>query len=86
MNVVMGVIAVAYLAFVAYLTNDWIRRTIVQVELLICSCGDCLHWELTPRTIICKSCGKEFPVPGLKELLQEHVDLHPELSWAQHER
>jgi hypothetical protein len=56
------------------------------VTLLICSCGDCLHWEILQRSIICKTCGKEFPVPGLGDLLAEHVELHPELSWAQHER
>ena len=56
------------------------------VTLLMCSCGDCLHWEILPRSIICKSCGKEFAVPGMQDFIQEHVDLHPELFWANHER
>jgi hypothetical protein len=56
------------------------------MQLLLCDCGDCRHWELTPRSIICKSCDKEFPVPGLQELLQEHVELHPQLSWGERTR
>jgi hypothetical protein len=58
----------------------------MQVNLLVCDCGDCLHWEILNESIICKTCGKEFPIPGLKNFIQEHVDIHPSLSWKEHER
>lgn len=57
-----------------------------NVNLLVCDCGDCLHWEITVVSIICKTCEKEFPVPGLKDFIQEHVELHPSLSWKEHAR
>jgi len=58
----------------------------MKVTLLVCNCGDCLHWELLPNSILCKTCGKEFSVPGLETFFQEHVDKHDELSWKEHER
>jgi hypothetical protein len=56
------------------------------LEILVCDCGDCRHWEIAKDKIICKSCEKEFPVPGLEEFIQAHVELHPQLSWKMHER
>lgn len=58
----------------------------VPFNLLSCSCGDCLHWEILENGIICKTCEKHFAVPGVKALIQEHVELHPQLSWQVHER
>jgi hypothetical protein len=56
-----------------------------MITLLVCSCGDCLHWEILKDSIICKSCGTEFPVLGLGELLNSHVEMHPDLNWKEHE-
>jgi hypothetical protein len=58
----------------------------MKANLLICTCGDCLHWELLQQSIVCKSCGIEFPIPGLGKFIQEHVDKHDALAWKEHER
>lgn len=58
----------------------------MEIDLLICDCGDCRHWEIAVDSIICKNCGKEFSTPGLRKFVQEHVELHPSLSWKKHEK
>lgn len=49
------------------------------VDLLICSCGDCLHWELGHNFIICKTCEHRFHATII-------VPEHDKLQWQQHER
>lgn len=56
------------------------------VNLLVCDCGDCRHWEILHDSIICMSCGHEFQTPGVGAALDAHVDVHPKLSWKDHER
>jgi Fe2+ or Zn2+ uptake regulation protein len=54
--------------------------------LLVCSCGDCRHWEIEQDHIVCMSCGKRFNTPELGAALDDHVEAHAELSWKEHAR
>lgn len=64
---------------------DPVPATTKSVELLICKCEDCTHWELGrtadgAQFILCKTCGLELPIKF------EIDDSHHMLHWAQHER
>jgi len=50
-----------------------------QVELLVCKCKDCTHWEIGRHFILCKTCGLELPA-------KIAVDDHHMLHWQKHER
>lgn len=54
-----------------------------EVELLICKCNDCTHWEIVKDvdqlSILCKTCGLEVPIRFV-------FDDHRKLHWAKHER
>ena len=51
-----------------------------KVELLICKCKDCTHWEIGRDFILCKTCGLNLPAKVTVD------DSHHMLHWAQHER
>lgn len=54
------------------------------VELLICKCNDCTHWEFGREDnrlfLLCKTCGLEVNVVNFE------IDDHHMLHWAEHER
>jgi len=50
-----------------------------EVELLVCKCKSCTHWEIGKDFILCKTCGLEIPA-------KITVDDHHMLHWAKHER
>lgn len=54
-----------------------------KVELLICKCEDCTHWEIVKEgektSILCKTCGLEVPITFT-------FDEHSQIHWAEHER
>jgi hypothetical protein len=49
------------------------------MKALVCTCGDCLHWEVIEagegRSILCKTCGDSFPVTI-------HIPPHDKLKWV----
>lgn len=62
----------------------------MKVDLLICKCGDCAHWEIGRSFIMCKTCGQV--IEGVK-LTFRHIDnlamkirLHTKVDWKLHER
>ena len=50
-----------------------------QIELLVCKCKDCTHWEIGKDVLICKTCGLTLPA-------KITVDDHHMLHWQKHER
>lgn len=50
-----------------------------KVELLICKCESCTHWEIGRDFILCKSCGKTLPAV-IK------IELHDGVHWEEHSR
>ena len=32
-----------------------------EIELLVCKCKDCTHWEIGREVLICKTCGLVLP-------------------------
>jgi transcription elongation factor Elf1 len=64
-----------------------------KVELLICKCQNCQHWEIGKTAdgrgfIECKTCGLSLPMSIIKQgddtvfILDDHHMLH----WGEHER
>jgi hypothetical protein len=55
-----------------------------KVELLMCRCAGCSHWEIgrvgERRFLLCKTCGLEVPIIHFK------VDDHHMLHYQEHER
>lgn len=51
----------------------------VKVELLICKCRSCTHWEVGRDFLLCKTCGETLPVTLT-------VDLHDGVHWEEHAR
>jgi len=55
-----------------------------KVELLMCRCFGCSHWEIgregERRFLLCKTCGLEVPIIHLK------LDDHHMLHYQEHER
>ena len=51
-----------------------------KVELLICKCKDCTHWEIGRDFILCKTCGLNLPAKVVVD------DSHHMLHWKLHER
>ncbi len=50
-----------------------------EIELLVCKCKDCTHWEIGRDLLICKTCGLTLPA-------KITVDDHHMLHWKKHER
>jgi len=50
-----------------------------EIELLVCKCNDCTHWESGREVLICKTCGLVLPA-------KITVDDHHMLHWKKHER
>jgi hypothetical protein len=50
-----------------------------EVELLICKCESCTHWEIGRDFILCKTCGLSLPA-------KIEVDDHDMLHWKLHAR
>jgi len=50
-----------------------------QVELLVCKCGDCTHWEIGHNFIMCRTCGDSFSA-------EITVPDHDKLIWQIHQR
>ncbi len=50
-----------------------------EIELLVCKCKDCTHWEIGRHVLICKTCGLTLPAKIV-------VDDHHMLHWQKHER
>lgn len=61
-------------------------KPMAKVPLLVCTCGDCTHWEIAQDSIICKSCGEVIPVPDIGTYVVSHTVDHPKLDWQEHER
>ncbi len=68
-----------------------------KIELLICKCEDCTHWEIgrTKRGskgqegfLLCKTCGLSIPlsIATVNGITRIHFDDHHMLHWAEHER
>lgn len=55
-----------------------------EVELLICKCASCTHWEIgrvgDHRFLLCRTCGLEIPIVHLK------LDDHHMLHWEKHKK
>jgi hypothetical protein len=64
------------------------KETPMKINLLVCNCGDCTHWELATNSIICKTCGKEFKVRGLKDFVNHNLEpaAASSIFWKEHER
>ena len=52
---------------------------ISKVELLVCKCRSCTHWEIGRDFIHCKTCGDT-----IKAAIS--VDMHDGVHWELHER
>jgi hypothetical protein len=50
-----------------------------EVELLVCKCKSCTHWEIGKDFILCKTCGLQLPA-------KISVDDHHMLHWQKHAR
>jgi hypothetical protein len=50
-----------------------------EIELLVCNCQSCTHWEIGKNVIVCKTCGLILPA---KISVNDHEMLH----WRKHER
>jgi hypothetical protein len=50
-----------------------------EIELLVCKCNSCTHWEIGRDVLICKTCGLTLPA-------KITVDDHHMLHWEKHER
>ena len=50
-----------------------------EIELLVCKCKSCTHWEIGRNVLICKKCGLTLPATIT-------VDDHHMLHWQKHER
>ena len=50
-----------------------------EIDLLVCKCKSCTHWEVGRDHLICKTCGLSVPA---KISVNEHQMLH----WKKHAR
>jgi hypothetical protein len=50
-----------------------------KIDLLVCKCKSCTHWEIGKDSIICKTCGVTFKATV-------KVDPHEKLHWEKHVR
>lgn len=50
-----------------------------EVDLLVCKCQSCTHWEIGRDVIVCKTCGLTLPA---KISVHDHQMLH----WKKHAR
>jgi hypothetical protein len=50
-----------------------------KIDLLVCKCNACTHWEIGKDSIICKTCGAAFAA-------KVKVDPHEKLHWEKHAR
>lgn len=64
-----------------------------DVELLVCKCEQCTHWEigidkLQRGFLLCKSCGLTLPMDIARDGVTTAMvlDDHHMLHWAKHER
>lgn len=57
-----------------------------MTKLLVCTCGDCTHWELAQDAIICKTCQHVIEIPNLGSYIGIFTKDHPKLEWQEHER
>lgn len=57
-----------------------------EVQLLVCTCGDCTHWEIGHNFIKCLTCGKEFHEGHGIQVIAPKVVNDLGLSWERHER
>jgi hypothetical protein len=51
-----------------------------EIELLVCKCKSCTHWEIGKDLLICKTCGLTLPAKITVD------DSHHMLHWEKHER
>ena len=51
-----------------------------KVDLLVCKCESCTHWEVGRDFILCKTCG--FSIQATITVDDSHHMLH----WKKHER
>jgi hypothetical protein len=47
-----------------------------KIDLLVCKCGSCTHWEIGRDVIICKTCGVHFPAK-----VEVDTSSIPEIHW-----